>query len=78
MRKEFENKKIGANLLHIFDWMEQDTLTHWLSHTDLAITRGSATSLAELDVFGIKKIIIPLPSAAKNHQYSNAKEYEEK
>lgn len=78
MRAGFEKKSIQRNSLHLFDWISQEELIHYFAHTDIAITRGSATSLAEIDTFGIKKIIIPLPSAAKNHQYHNAKVYEKK
>lgn len=59
-------------------WIRQEDIAHLLSDTDIAITRGSATTLAEIDLFGIKKIIIPLPYSAENHQYWNAKEYEKK
>jgi UDP-N-acetylglucosamine--N-acetylmuramyl-(pentapeptide) pyrophosphoryl-undecaprenol N-acetylglucosamine transferase len=44
--------------------------------SDLSITRGSATSLAEQQLFGLRKIIIPLPHTGGNHQYYNAKWYE--
>jgi UDP-N-acetylglucosamine:LPS N-acetylglucosamine transferase len=39
---------------------------------DIAITRGGTTSLAEQELFGIKKIIIPIPRThdqAKNAEY---------
>ncbi len=72
MRKNFEK----FENIQIFDWLEKSEQNNVFSHTDIAITRGSATTLAELDYFHIKKIIIPLPSAAKNHQFFNAKEYE--
>ena len=39
---------------------------------DVAITRGGTTSLAEQEIFGIKKIIIPIPRThdqLKNAQY---------
>ena len=59
----------------LLDWLDTEDQSPIFANTDLAITRGSATTLAELDLFGIKKIIIPLPSAARNHQYHNALEY---
>ena len=58
------------------EWISQEDIASLLRDADIAITRGSATTLAEIDVFGVKKIIIPLPQAAKNHQYWNAREYE--
>lgn len=57
-------------------WISQDDIAYLLQDTDIAITRGSATTLAEIEVFGVRKIIIPLPHAADNHQYWNAKDYE--
>ncbi len=78
MQKDFESQEITKDTLHIFPWIWQEVLIDWIAHSNLAITRGSATSLAELDTFGVKKIIVPLPSAAKNHQYHNAKNYEKK
>jgi UDP-N-acetylglucosamine:LPS N-acetylglucosamine transferase len=59
------------------EWISQPDIAHLIQDTDLAITRGSATTLAELTVFGKKSklIIIPLPYSANNHQYYNALEY---
>ncbi len=37
----------------------------------------SGGSLAELAVFGLPSVLVPLPSAAGNHQYYNAKEFSE-
>ena len=71
MRKNFEN----FDNIQVLNWLEKSEQNHIFSETDIAITRGSATTLAELDFFYIQKIIIPLPSAAKNHQFFNAKEY---
>jgi UDP-N-acetylglucosamine--N-acetylmuramyl-(pentapeptide) pyrophosphoryl-undecaprenol N-acetylglucosamine transferase len=39
---------------------------------DLAVSRAGAMALAELCAWGIPSILIPLPSAAANHQYHNA------
>lgn len=72
MRQDFEN----FAHIQIFDWLDKKNQNSVFSDTNLAITRWSATTLAELEHFQIKKIIIPLPSAAKNHQFFNAKEYE--
>jgi UDP-N-acetylglucosamine--N-acetylmuramyl-(pentapeptide) pyrophosphoryl-undecaprenol N-acetylglucosamine transferase len=72
MREYFEKMKDTQ----AFDWIPQEKIAELLADTDLVITRGSATTLAEIDTFRVKKIIIPLPYAANNHQYWNAKEYE--
>lgn len=64
--------------IQVYDWISQENIASLLYDTDLAITRGSATTIAEIDVFSVNKIIIPLPYSADNHQYWNAKEYEKK
>lgn len=63
--------------IQLIDWISQSDLAYIIPETDIAITRGSATTLAELTSSGnIKVIIVPLPYAADNHQYYNALEYE--
>ncbi len=90
MRKDFESrfKESNTPTLQILDWISQEDLATLIPDTDIAITRGSATTLAELTAFRSDKIprfqrsntpiliIIPLPYSADNHQYWNAKEYE--
>ena len=51
-------------------------LNKLLIKSDLCITRGGASSLAELSLLKVPFISIPLPSAMDNHQYENAKFYE--
>ena len=46
------------------------------SASDLIIARAGALSLAEIEKMQIPAILIPLPSAAGNHQYYNAKALE--
>ena len=45
---------------------------------DITIARAGALSLAEMETKKIPAILIPLPSAAENHQYFNALELKEK
>ena len=52
-------------------------LNETLKQGDLCITRSGASSLAELSFLNIPFIAIPLPSSKDNHQYENAKYYEE-
>jgi UDP-N-acetylglucosamine:LPS N-acetylglucosamine transferase len=37
--------------IQALEWIDQEDIAHLLSDTNLAITRGSATTLAEIDVF---------------------------
>ena len=80
MQSEFE--KIPD--CQALDWISQWDIAHLIGDTDLAITRGSATTLAELTSSqnsefandNLQLIIIPLPYSAGNHQYYNALEYQ--
>jgi UDP-N-acetylglucosamine:LPS N-acetylglucosamine transferase len=82
MKSEFSKMKNTQAL----EWISQIDIAHLIQGTDLAITRGSATTLAELTNFSDRKtknqkpkttlIIIPLPYSSGNHQYYNALEYE--
>lgn len=67
---EFQN-------ITLYDWIDPHTFASILKNTQLLITRGSATTLAESDLFKVRKLIIPLPWSAMNHQYYNAKWYKE-
>ncbi len=60
----------------VFDWIPQSDIPHILDGTDIAITRASATTLAELATRPIHLIIIPLAISAGNHQLKNAQVYE--
>ncbi len=46
----------------------------WMQVVDLMITRGGATTAAEIMMSGIPSIIIPSPFVPNNHQYHNAKQ----
>ncbi|NDK08569.1 hypothetical protein EOM39_05010 [Candidatus Gracilibacteria bacterium] len=63
--KEFKN--IVAH-----DFITQKRLGKIYKNVDIAITRAGATTLWELNTFGIHSIIIPLKESANNHQFENA------
>lgn len=44
-----------------------------LSKLDLIVCRSGASTIAEIQSFGIPSILIPSPHVANNHQYYNAK-----
>lgn len=48
-----------------------------LAAADLAVTRASAMALSEMAVLGLPAVLIPLPTAAENHQERNARAREE-
>jgi UDP-N-acetylglucosamine--N-acetylmuramyl-(pentapeptide) pyrophosphoryl-undecaprenol N-acetylglucosamine transferase len=47
-------------------------MTQWWPATDLAITRAGAMTVAELSLFAIPAIVVPLPGAPGDHQTANA------
>ncbi|MCB5255745.1 MAG: undecaprenyldiphospho-muramoylpentapeptide beta-N-acetylglucosaminyltransferase [Candidatus Cloacimonetes bacterium] len=56
--------------LYIFDFHPR--LAAMMRISDLAITRAGAMTIAELEDARLPAIMIPLPSAADNHQHYNA------
>lgn len=72
MRPEFEK----WDNVQVFDWIAQRDIPHILDGADIAITRASATTLAELTTRPIHLIIVPLAISAGNHQIENARVYE--
>lgn len=69
--KYFKNVKI-------YDFLAQDQIWIIMKKTDIAITRWWATTLWELNMFGIHSIIVPLPWSAWDHQEYNAMYFHEK
>jgi UDP-N-acetylglucosamine--N-acetylmuramyl-(pentapeptide) pyrophosphoryl-undecaprenol N-acetylglucosamine transferase len=49
-----------------------DRMAHELARADLLISRAGATTIAELTAAGKPAILIPLPTAADDHQRKNA------
>lgn len=58
-----------------YTFLSPKDLAYLYSLTDIAITRSSATSVAEQKLFGIRCVYIPLPFTWWNHQYWNAVEF---
>jgi UDP-N-acetylglucosamine--N-acetylmuramyl-(pentapeptide) pyrophosphoryl-undecaprenol N-acetylglucosamine transferase len=44
----------------------------YIANADAMISRGGATTVAEIEYYGIPSLIIPWPGAAENHQLINA------
>jgi UDP-N-acetylglucosamine--N-acetylmuramyl-(pentapeptide) pyrophosphoryl-undecaprenol N-acetylglucosamine transferase len=70
---EFSAKIKNRSGVYGFDF--SDKINSIYQQSDFAIARGGALSLAELEVNKIPSIIVPLPTAAGNHQFHNAKEW---
>ena len=51
-------------------------IAHAYAAADLAVARSGALTLAELNAWGIPSILVPLPTAAADHQTANARALE--
>lgn len=56
--------------IHIVDFVDQKAL---LSKIDLIVCRSGASTIAEIQSFGLASLLIPSPHVANNHQFYNAK-----
>jgi UDP-N-acetylglucosamine--N-acetylmuramyl-(pentapeptide) pyrophosphoryl-undecaprenol N-acetylglucosamine transferase len=72
--KNLYSKNEVENIVFEFD----QNLYRMLNQADLCITRAGASSLAEIASLNIPFITIPLPTSKDNHQFQNAKYYENK
>lgn len=54
-----------------------DTMADALAAADLIVGRAGATTLAEIAAVGRPAVLVPYPHAADNHQYLNAKAFED-
>ncbi|MEN6445727.1 MAG: undecaprenyldiphospho-muramoylpentapeptide beta-N-acetylglucosaminyltransferase [Candidatus Cloacimonas sp.] len=68
--EQFTAKHKGTQGLFLFDFSPD--LPRMLSRCQLAVTRAGAMTIAELEENRLPAILIPLPTAAENHQYYNA------
>lgn len=57
----------------IIDFADQSTMWSLYQRADICICRGGTTSLAEMEIFGIRKLIVPLPIT--HDQQTNAQYY---
>lgn len=68
---EFKNQ-----YYHVFDFTDQ--MPKFIRDADLIISRAGASSLAEISAAGKASIIIPLETAAGEHQEANARVYQKR
>lgn len=72
--KNFYNKFGIKNRVFSFD----NNIFRLIKRCNFCITRGGASTLAELFVLKIPFLVIPLQNSKDNHQYENAKFYKDK
>ena len=73
LREFYTNNNI-ENKIYYFD----NNFESYISQSDLCISRGGATTLAELSFLNVPFLIVPLPTSKDNHQLENAKFYKNK
>jgi len=69
----FQTSGVAGRILEFIDRMELA-----LAAADLAFCRAGALSLSELAVCGLPAVLVPYPHAAEDHQYHNARAFEER
>ncbi len=62
---------------HLFSFLDEEKLKHAYRAVDLVISRAGAGSIFEIAAVGVPSILVPLVSAAANHQMKNAYSYAE-
>ncbi|HEV2150584.1 MAG TPA: undecaprenyldiphospho-muramoylpentapeptide beta-N-acetylglucosaminyltransferase [Longimicrobiaceae bacterium] len=62
--------EIGTEWVHAVPYIHD--MPRALASADLAVSRAGAMALAELCAWGVPSVLVPLPTAAANHQYHNA------
>lgn len=72
VRTKYEQSQIRAAVHPFFARMDLA-----LGAATVAISRAGASSLAELAAVKLPSVLIPYPAATDNHQYFNARAYEE-
>ena len=62
---------------HLYQYLDEVELKHAYQASDFIISRAGAGSVFEIAAVGKPSILIPLPSAASDHQSKNAYQYAE-
>lgn len=65
----------NKNRYHVFGHMNEDELRNASRMADLIVSRAGGNTIFEIAAWGIPSILIPLPSAAQDHQRKNAYAY---
>jgi len=74
--EKFKNREYSNNQYYHF-YGFTDKMSEIMSQVDLVISRSSANTLTEISALSKPSILLPLSSAAQDHQTANAKVFEE-
>jgi UDP-N-acetylglucosamine--N-acetylmuramyl-(pentapeptide) pyrophosphoryl-undecaprenol N-acetylglucosamine transferase len=72
VRQEYARRNVRAVVHSFFGEMELA-----LGAATVAVSRSGASSLAELAAMRVPSVLVPFPAATDNHQFFNAKAFEE-
>lgn len=70
-------QKLDSKYYHLFAALSEEEIGPAYAASDLIIARSGAGTIFEIAAFGKPSILIPLSSAAANHQVKNAYEFAE-
>jgi len=62
---------------HLYSFLDEEKLKHAYKAVDFVMSRAGAGGIFEVAAMGLPSILVPLPSAAANHQAKNAYSYAE-
>lgn len=78
--RHIEHVRSAVSQLEIGDWVHPvgyiDTMSDALGCADIAVSRAGAMATAELLAWGVPMLLVPLPTAAADHQTHNAQALE--
>jgi UDP-N-acetylglucosamine--N-acetylmuramyl-(pentapeptide) pyrophosphoryl-undecaprenol N-acetylglucosamine transferase len=69
-------KGLSLDNYRVEPYLDSDAICDAYCQADLVVCRSGGT-LAELAMFGLPSVLVPLPSSADDHQHHNAVEFEE-
>lgn len=73
--KDLEKNTPKSPDYHLYPFLNAEQLKHAYAIADLILNRAGAGSIFEIAALGKSSILIPLPSAAADHQQENAFEF---
>lgn len=63
---------LEAERVHVVPYLEPDEMYRALAAVDLAVSRAGAMTTSEFLAWGVPSVLVPLPTAAEDHQSRNA------
>lgn len=69
--------RVRGERFAVVPYLEPEQMYHALAAADLAVSRAGAMATSEFLAWGLPSILVPLPTAAADHQSANARALEE-